>query len=49
MACASPSSTLLPATKVTLSGHDGDDAHHYQEEQVREALEALRAVQGGPP
>ena len=40
---------LLPATKVTLSGHDGDDAHHYQEEQVREALEALRAVQGGPP
>ena len=40
---------LLPATKVALSGHDGDDADHYQEEQVREALEALRTVQEGPP
>ena len=23
---------------VILSGHDGDDAHHYQEKQVRHAI-----------
>jgi hypothetical protein len=28
---------------VTLSGHDGDDAQHYQERQVREAIALARA------
>ncbi|HWE62322.1 MAG TPA: type II toxin-antitoxin system HicA family toxin [Chloroflexota bacterium] len=37
---------LLPAIKLTISGHDGDDAPQYQEEQVRGALEALRAIRG---
>jgi len=27
----------LPGS-VILSGHDGDDAHHYQEKQVRNAI-----------
>ena len=27
-----------PAITVILSGHDGDDARHYQEKQVREAI-----------
>ncbi len=25
---------------LNLSGHDGDDAHHYQEKQVRNAIRA---------
>lgn len=28
----------LPAVRVTLSGKDGDDAQHYQIDDVREAL-----------
>ena len=31
-----------PAITVTLSGADGDDAHHYQETAVRRALAAAR-------
>jgi predicted RNA binding protein YcfA (HicA-like mRNA interferase family) len=31
----------LPAIRVTISGGDGDDAQHYQERAVREALAAL--------
>jgi predicted RNA binding protein YcfA (HicA-like mRNA interferase family) len=27
---------------VILSGHDGDDAHHYQEKQVRNAIRDTR-------
>lgn len=29
-------------TPVNLSGKDGDDAQHYQEKDVREAIAALR-------
>jgi predicted RNA binding protein YcfA (HicA-like mRNA interferase family) len=28
----------LPDKRVVLSGHDGDDAKHYQVKQVREAI-----------
>ena len=28
---------------VILSGHDGDDARHYQEKQVRRAIEASKS------
>lgn len=39
----------FPTIKVTISGHDGDDAHSYQEDDVAEAIEELekrkRAVQ----
>jgi hypothetical protein len=28
-----------------LAGHGGDDAHRYQEKEVREALAALREAQ----
>lgn len=27
---------------VTLSGHSGDDAKHYQERQVRQAIERVK-------
>jgi len=30
------------AGAVILSGHDGDDAHHYQEKQVRNAIREAR-------
>ncbi len=40
---------LLPADRVTMSGHDGDDAQSYQEKGVREALEKLREVQREQP
>ena len=33
---------LIPTIEVTVSGNDGDDARRYQEQEVREALEALR-------
>jgi predicted RNA binding protein YcfA (HicA-like mRNA interferase family) len=33
---------LVPGYRITLSGHDGDDAQDYQEQQVREGLERLR-------
>lgn len=36
---------LLPE-KVTLAGHDGDDAKPYQEKQVRTVLAELGAKQG---
>jgi predicted RNA binding protein YcfA (HicA-like mRNA interferase family) len=39
----------LPGFRVTLSGHDGDDARHYEMEAVREALERLRAVERESP
>jgi predicted RNA binding protein YcfA (HicA-like mRNA interferase family) len=28
----------LPGTKVTLAGHDGDDAKDYLEKQVKQAI-----------
>ena len=36
---------LIPGVGVVLAGHDGADAKPYQERQVREALQALRAAQ----
>jgi len=36
---------LIPGEEVTLAGKDGDDAKFYQEKDVRDALEALRAAQ----
>jgi predicted RNA binding protein YcfA (HicA-like mRNA interferase family) len=36
---------LTPEQSVTLAGHDGDDAHRYQEREVRVALAALREAQ----
>lgn len=35
---------LLPHP-VVLSGHDGDDADHYQERAVRDALRDLEAAE----
>ena len=32
---------LIPTLEVTVSGGDGDDAQHYQEREVRQAIEAL--------
>jgi hypothetical protein len=32
--------------KISLSGNDGDDAHRYQENDVREILRKLKEVQG---
>jgi predicted RNA binding protein YcfA (HicA-like mRNA interferase family) len=29
-------------TQLTISGHTGDDADHYQERQLRQALETIR-------
>lgn len=33
---------LLPATRVTLAGKDGNDAKPYQIQDVREAIKELR-------
>ena len=35
-----------PEVTVTLSGADGDDAHHYQETAVRRAIGAARRIVG---
>jgi predicted RNA binding protein YcfA (HicA-like mRNA interferase family) len=35
---------LLPSERVTLSGHDGDDAEPYQERDVRVKLKLLREI-----
>jgi predicted RNA binding protein YcfA (HicA-like mRNA interferase family) len=32
--------------KIVISGGDGDDAHRYQERDVREILRKLKEVQG---
>lgn len=40
---------LLPAEQVTLAGNDGDDAQRYQEQDVRDILTKLRAIQGRQP
>ncbi len=32
--------------KISLSGRDGDDAHRYQEKDVREIIRKLKEVQG---
>jgi predicted RNA binding protein YcfA (HicA-like mRNA interferase family) len=32
---------------VILSGKDGDDAHHYQEKQVRNAIREVRSDETG--
>ncbi len=34
-----------PQVRVTISGHDGDDAKQYQEHEVRAALDLLRRLQ----
>ena len=31
----------LPGTKITLSGHDGDDAQAYQIDQIQQVLKRL--------
>jgi predicted RNA binding protein YcfA (HicA-like mRNA interferase family) len=33
---------LVPDADVIISGHDSDDAHHYQEKEVRDALRKVR-------
>jgi predicted RNA binding protein YcfA (HicA-like mRNA interferase family) len=33
---------LESGTEVTISGHTGDDADHYQERDVREAIATIR-------
>lgn len=33
---------LLPGEEVNLAGHDGADAHHYQEKDVRAAVAMAR-------
>ena len=33
---------LVPQVKLTLSGHDGDDAKHYQVREVNDALKSLK-------
>ncbi len=35
----------LVSYPVVLSGHDGDDADHYQERDVRSAIRDLRAAE----
>ena len=35
----------LPDVQLTLSGHDGDDAHRYQERDVRDILARLHKRQ----
>jgi predicted RNA binding protein YcfA (HicA-like mRNA interferase family) len=37
--------SLLPGDKVTLAGHDGADAHDYQEDEVREAVADAKKAQ----
>lgn len=39
---------VAPEVKVTLAGADGQDAKHYQEEQVSEALRAIRSRKKKP-
>jgi predicted RNA binding protein YcfA (HicA-like mRNA interferase family) len=38
-----------PGISVNLAGHDGDDAHHYQEREVREAIAEIRAKEETAP
>lgn len=33
--------------RVTISGHDGDDAHPYQEREVRKAIEKSQTNEHG--
>jgi predicted RNA binding protein YcfA (HicA-like mRNA interferase family) len=35
----------VPEVRVILAGADGDDAHRYNERQVRDAVGAVREVQ----
>ncbi len=35
----------VPAARVNLAGADGDDAQHYQERAVRDALAQVRQAQ----
>ena len=37
-----------PGVSVNLAGHDGDDAHHYQEREVREAIAEIRTKETAP-
>jgi predicted RNA binding protein YcfA (HicA-like mRNA interferase family) len=34
----------LPGIRITLSGHDGDDAQRYQIKQVQDALKKLEKM-----
>jgi predicted RNA binding protein YcfA (HicA-like mRNA interferase family) len=38
-----------PGIGVTLSGHDGDDAQHYQEREVRQAIAEARVKEENEP
>jgi predicted RNA binding protein YcfA (HicA-like mRNA interferase family) len=38
-----------PGISVNLAGHDGDDAHRYQEREVREAIAEIRAKEETAP
>ncbi|MBA2448798.1 MAG: type II toxin-antitoxin system HicA family toxin [Chloroflexi bacterium] len=40
---------LLPGVEVNLAGRDGTDAHHYQERDVREAVQLAREAQRRHP
>ncbi|HEY8287439.1 MAG TPA: type II toxin-antitoxin system HicA family toxin [Chloroflexota bacterium] len=36
----------VPGILIELSGHDGDDAHAYQERDVRDALRRIAGTRG---
>ena len=40
---------MFQMIQITISGHDGEDAHRYQENEVAEALERLRERQRSSP
>ena len=40
---------LVPGLRVTLSGHDGDDAWQYHVEAVRDALAKVREARARQP
>jgi len=37
---------LVPQVKITLAGHDGDDAKPYQVRDVNDALRSLKEAKG---
>lgn len=39
----------VPTVEVSLDGQDGDDAKHYQEKDVRDALQAVHRVKRRTP
>jgi hypothetical protein len=38
---------LVPDKEVVIAGHDGDDAHPYQEKAVRDLLDRVARVRQG--